>query len=150
MPNDGAHPEGMEDRQQASTEELTVDECLELLASTTIGRIAVAGPDGPPLVVPVNFVLEGDVVVFRTAPGAKLDALRRHRASFQVDWIDPLHPVRWSVLVQGLAFEGSAPDVELEPWEGGPKRYWIRLVPSAITGRRLVLPSIGVDGRGYR
>jgi nitroimidazol reductase NimA-like FMN-containing flavoprotein (pyridoxamine 5'-phosphate oxidase superfamily) len=141
----------MEERpSERITEELSVDECLELLSSATVGRIAVAGPDGPPLVVPVNFVLDGDVVVFRTSPGTKLEALRRHRASFQADWIDPLHRTGWSVLVQGLAFEGSAPDVDLEPWEAGPKRYWIRLVPSAITGRRLSLPSVELDGRGYR
>ena len=146
-----AHAETMKERpEQSTTTELTVEECLELLATASVGRFAVAGPAGSPLVVPVNFVLDGDVIAFRTAPGAKLDALRRHRASFQVDWIDPLHRTGWSVLVQGLAFEGSAPDVEVEPWDAGPKLYWIRLIPSAITGRRLTLPAVDLDERGYR
>ena len=146
-----AHPDGMEDRSEHSTtHELTVDECLELLATASVGRIAVAGPDGPPLVVPVNFVLEGSVIVFRTAPGAKLDALRRNRASFQVDSIDPLHRTGWSVLLQGLAFEGSPPEVDPDPWESGAKHYWIRLVPSSITGRRIALPTVELDPRGYR
>jgi hypothetical protein len=133
------------------TEELSVEECLELLASASVGRIAVAlGPDRAPLVVPVNYVLDGDMVVFRTAPGAKLDALRQRPASFQVDWIDPMHKVGWSVLVEGLAHEGAPAAVDPEPWEGGSKHYWIRLVPTTITGRRLALASVDVDGRGYR
>ena len=45
--------------------ELSRDECLELLGAVSVGRIAYATDDGP-RVLPVNYVLEGDSVVFRT------------------------------------------------------------------------------------
>ena len=71
---------------RTTLEPLTREECLELLATASVGRVAVALPGGPPLVLPVNFALDGDVVVFRSDPGSKLDALREHPASFQVDF----------------------------------------------------------------
>jgi nitroimidazol reductase NimA-like FMN-containing flavoprotein (pyridoxamine 5'-phosphate oxidase superfamily) len=129
---------------------LSVEECLELLATASVGRLAVAQAGRPPLVVPVNFALDGDVIVFRSDLGAKLDALRQEPASFQVDWIDPLHHTGWSVLVQGFAYESSPVDVEVEPWAGGPKQHWVRLFAGTVTGRRLTLTLAEVDERGYR
>ena len=131
-------------------EPLTREECLELLATASVGRVAVALPGGAPLVLPVNFVLDGEVVVFRSDPGSKLDALREHPASFQVDSIDPLHRTGWSVLIQGFAYETSPADVELEPWDAGPKAHWVRIFPGGITGRRITLPNVELDPRGYR
>lgn len=55
-------------------EELPRDECLRLLAPLAIGRFAVTTPDGSPLVVPVNYVLDGEIVVFRSDPGLRGDA----------------------------------------------------------------------------
>lgn len=43
-------------------EELDRVECLRLLATQSVGRIAVARPRAAPLVVPVNYVLSGDTV----------------------------------------------------------------------------------------
>ena len=75
---------------------------------------------------------------------------REHPASFQVDCIDPFHRTGWSVLVQGFAYETSPADVEVEPWDGGPKAHWVRIYAGGITGRRLTLPQVGPDPRGYR
>ena len=47
--------------------ELSRDECLELLGAMSVGRIAYTTDDGP-RVLPVNYVLEGDGVIFRTVP----------------------------------------------------------------------------------
>lgn len=129
---------------------LSREECLELLATASVGRVAVALPGEPPLVVPVNFALDGEVIVFRTDAGSKLDALRDQPASFQVDCIDPLHRTGWSVLVQGFPHETSPADVTVEPWDAGPKEHWVRIFPGAITGRRLTLRDIPTDERGYR
>jgi nitroimidazol reductase NimA-like FMN-containing flavoprotein (pyridoxamine 5'-phosphate oxidase superfamily) len=135
-------------------EELEHDECLKLVASLSIGRIAVTVEDfDAPLVVPVNYVLDGDVVVFRTGPGAKLHALRDTPVSFQVDLIDPLHRTGWSVLVRGIASEATGKEVEhlvVEPWAPGDKHHWIRVLPTAITGRKIRLPDVPWDTRGYR
>jgi nitroimidazol reductase NimA-like FMN-containing flavoprotein (pyridoxamine 5'-phosphate oxidase superfamily) len=140
----------VEDHRHPTSEVLGLAECLELLRSCSVGRLAVAEGDGAPLVVPVNFVLDDDVIVFRTDVGAKLDALRRHPASFQVDSIDPVHHTGWSVLVRGVAYESSPAAVEREPWDGGPKRHWVRLFPGSVTGRRFVFEVDDLDGRGYR
>lgn len=133
----------------AVLEEIPRDECLTLLRTMSIGRIAVASPGGPPLVVPINYAVDGDDVVFRTDPGTKLDLLRGLPVSFQVDLIDPFHRTGWSVLIQGMAVETGPADVDLRPWADGPKQHWIRITPGVITGRRLLLPECPVDCRGY-
>ena len=136
-------------------ERLSREECLQLLASLSIGRVAVAEPGGAPLVVPVNYALVGEVIVFRTDPGSKLEALREHPASFQVDFIDPVHRTGWSVLVQGIAYETSKAEIEVTPWDGGPKEHWVRIFPERSPGgafaSRRCRPSIAAtcepDGR---
>ena len=134
----------------AALDELSRAECLELAAGHRIGRLAVKLRVGSPLVVPVNYVLDGEVVVFRTAPGSKLTALRERPVSFQVDEFDEAHSTGWSVLIQGVGIEVEPPeDVEIEPWAPGAKDHWVRIVPSSITGRRIRVPAWPVDGRAY-
>ncbi len=135
----------------ATLEEIPADECLRLVAAFGVGRFAVALPGQPPLVVPVNYILDGEVVVFRSGPGSKVEGLRAHPASFQIDLIDPFHRTGWSVLLQGVAHEATAAEVahlELTPWVGD-RVHWVRLVPSTITGRRIALAEVTVDLRGY-
>jgi len=133
----------------AVLEEIPRDECLTLLRTMSIGRIAVASPGGPPLVVPINYAVDGGDVVFRTDPGTKLDLLRGLPVSFQVDLIDPFHRTGWSVLIQGMAVETVPAEVDPRPWAEGPKQHWIRITPGALTGRRLQLPECPIDCRGY-
>jgi nitroimidazol reductase NimA-like FMN-containing flavoprotein (pyridoxamine 5'-phosphate oxidase superfamily) len=45
-------------------EDLSIDECLELLRTHQFGRIAVV-IDGGPVVFPINYAIDG-AVVFRT------------------------------------------------------------------------------------
>jgi hypothetical protein len=133
-------------------EELVRQECLDLLSACSIGRVAVPVAGDGPLVVPVNYVLDGDVVVFRSDPGTKLTAVQLGPISFQVDQLDFLRRTGWSVLVRGLAYEAThweTDHIPLDPWAGGDKHHWVRLVPSSITGRRIRLPELLLDGRGY-
>ena len=46
--------------------------CVELLHTVVIGRLAWATESGDAVVVPVNFIVVDDDLVFRTAEGAKL------------------------------------------------------------------------------
>ena len=138
--------------ENTSLEEIPREECLELLNACPVGRFAVATPGAPPLVVPVNYLLDGDVILFRTDPGEKLFQLRGSPVSFQVDQIDPHRHAGWTVLVQGVAYQATPSQVEhqaLEAWAPGDKTHWIRIVPSAITGRRIRLPQLPTDGRAY-
>ena len=121
--------------------ELELDECFILLGEHRVGRIAVVDRDDMPFVVPVNYVLSGNTVLFRTHPGTKLDALRRRPVAFQVDSIDEVRRTGWSVLIQGVAHDASPSDhlgADPEPWiDAGP--YWIQIVPRFISGRRFQL-----------
>jgi len=142
-----------DDDHRASTDldELTREECLALLAVHSVGRIAVIGDDNMPFVVPVNYRLSTDTVVFRTDAGTKLDALLRHPVAFQIDAIDPLERTGWSVLVRGIAHEVTPQELEsvhVEPWVG-PKAHLIQVVPRSISGRRIRLPSAGYEPGGY-
>jgi nitroimidazol reductase NimA-like FMN-containing flavoprotein (pyridoxamine 5'-phosphate oxidase superfamily) len=127
-------------------------ECLDLLASQSVGRLAISPSEGPPLIFPVNYALvEGDIV-FRTDPGAKLDGLRQAPVSFEVDSIDPVHHSGWSVLVRGVAYEATADEIghaPVEPWTPGAKQHWVRLLAVEVTGRRIVLSPYHPEPRGY-
>ena len=54
--------------------ELPHDECIELLAQTGFGRLAVSPPDWrtPPVIRPVNYVFDrsSQSIVLRTARGS--------------------------------------------------------------------------------
>lgn len=132
--------------------ELSRHECLELLRSHEVGRLAVATPGASPLVVPVNYLVDGDAIVFRTGTGSKLRALRGTPVSFQVDELDPIRRTGWSVLVRGWAYETTRWEIEhlpLEAWAPGDKEHWIRIVPDALSGRRVMLPDSSADLGGY-
>jgi nitroimidazol reductase NimA-like FMN-containing flavoprotein (pyridoxamine 5'-phosphate oxidase superfamily) len=136
----------------SALEHLSREECLVLLAGRGVGRFAVAVPDASPFVVPVNYVLDGEIVVFRSGPGSKLRALRGSPVSFQLDEIDPVHRTGWSVLMRGRAYEATHWEVghlDLTAWTPDEKSHWVRLVPDAITGRRIRRLDGFVDLGGY-
>jgi len=135
------------DRRRARWQELTRSECFELLASEHLGRVAVIDERGP-VMFPVNFVLDRHTVVFRTGAGAKLSAASLHRrVSFEVDRADPATHAGWSVLVRGEAVEvtdqaelARLRALPLEAWAPGARGHYVRILPAAVTGRRIVAP----------
>jgi uncharacterized protein len=138
----------MRTRSDNRLEILGRDECLRLLATDDIGRLAVVVANTP-LVVPVNYALDGDAVVFRTDPGTKFDQGPRARASFEVDSFDRRERRGWSVVATGRLEEVTPFDaatfervrrLDVDPWVGGEKAHWMRLVPDHVTGRRLAGP----------
>lgn len=141
-----------DDRPVGELTELDEAECFRLVATLEVGRIAVAGTGLAPLMLPVNYVLDRDMVVFRTDEGSKLLALLENPASFQVDLFDSFHHTGWSVLIQGAVEEVDPEqlgDLSLHPWAPGRKVHWLRLLPAVVTGRLLHLPPFVVDQRGY-
>lgn len=146
------HAQGLAYRDDGNLVELDVDTCLGLLAGHEVGRLAINDDPGP-MVVPVNYVVEGGAVAFRTTWGSKLEAAEHHRpASFQVDHFDVERRIGWSVLVRGRLHEVSDPDeldrldeLSLRPWAGGDKAHWVRVMASAITGRWIPIGSDGDD-----
>ena len=134
-------------------EKLEVAECWELVRSHSIGRFAVNRARVSPLVVPVNYSVEdGPSIVFRSGAGEKLNAATEGIVGIQVDEIDPLHHVGWSVLVEGSArwlYEEQV-DVGVQAWAPGVRPYVVRITPTRVTGRRIRLAQADTDSRGYR
>jgi len=135
----------MNDGQEARLKILTRDECIELLQSHPLfGRIGYV-VEGVPVILPVNFVVDGQSVVFCTAKGSKLSWLSSHaRVAFEVDHGRPLDRSGWSVLVHGTVHEITEP-AELEALRQGPlhswavpsAEHWVRITLDEVSGRRL-------------
>jgi nitroimidazol reductase NimA-like FMN-containing flavoprotein (pyridoxamine 5'-phosphate oxidase superfamily) len=141
---------------RTDVEVLEREECLRLLRSAPVGRVAVEVPDGPPLVVPVNFLLVGEYVVFRIDVGTVFrQTFRSERPiSCQVDSFDVVTRTGWSVLVGGPASEledWEARPLTLRPWAAGPEVHWVALRIEVVSGRRLLLPELPgwPDRAGY-
>jgi len=123
---------------------LNRDECLRLLASTTIGRVAVS-IGALPAVFPVNFVVADGDVIFQTTQGTKLAlAVENHVVAFEVDAIDAFSHSGWSVLVTGEASVIDAPHelvavrrLPLLAWAFPDRASFVRVKGDVITGRRL-------------
>lgn len=124
---------------------LSSAECLQLLGSRDLGRMAYNDPEGP-VVIPVNFVLDGDTVIIATSPHTDLGRRHAHAGTvaFQVDEIDQQAHSGWSVLLRGTAEAVDYAELPASyhsrpaPWAGGVRTLYLRIVPSNITGRRLL------------
>src|SRR5262249_6633125 len=116
--------------------------CRRLLADEEIGRVAVV-IGATPMILPVNYALDGNDIVFRTMPGSRIHVGRGH-AAFEVDEFDREKQSGWSVLVTGRLEEVTkyqSADLEhvkhldVTPWARGERNVWMRLRPNFITGR---------------
>jgi nitroimidazol reductase NimA-like FMN-containing flavoprotein (pyridoxamine 5'-phosphate oxidase superfamily) len=118
---------------------ITPDECLELLATTDVGRLAI-GQGGSVDIFPINYALDGRAILFRTADGTKWRDGPGADVAFEVDELDAEHRTGWSVVVHGR-LEPLTPEMEGEvspmPWAAGAKPHVLRLVPHTIAGRRI-------------
>ncbi len=153
------HRSGQHQSSEGRVDELPREECLELLAAHGLGRLAVVMGGQAPMIRPVNYLYDrpSASVVFRTAPGSKLHALRRATsATFEIDGIDHDAGMAWSVIVEGVTAEVDQPNelarlegLGLRPWAPGPKRHWIQIRAWTISGRRIVLADDALsEGRG--
>jgi len=124
------------------------EECLRRLRQAQVGRVAFVD-QGEPVILPVNHGVDGDAVVFRTAPGAKLFAAdSEFPVAFEVDGFDVDRRAGWSVVVRGAAttVEDQADIARLtllgvEPWADLTERKnWVRIRAYSVTGREVVHP----------
>ncbi len=129
---------------------LSEEECLELLRSHDVGRLALSD-HGQPLIFPVNYAADDRAVVFRTAPGIKLTESPMTKVAFEIDEVDLAASTAWSVMVQGVAYEiTSAVDslserlreLVVQPMAPGERRSWVAVMRHEISGRRFRLEPI--------
>src|SRR5690242_17975301 len=115
--------------------QMTERECRRLLAAGGVGRVAFNAPGGPHI-VPVNYVVLADTIVFRTTPCSLLGTVGwGHRMALEIDHVDHERWRGWSVVAAGLA-ELVDTDEELslirtfwdpQPWAGGQRLLYIRM-----------------------
>jgi uncharacterized protein len=121
--------------------EIDRDECLRLLGTQRVGRIAFVDDSGPD-VLPVNYVMDGDdVVIATTGYGAIARASTGARVAFEVDDLDEYTESGWSVVVRGRANRESPFDQSTErphPWADGTRTYLLRITNASVSGRRLI------------
>lgn len=124
--------------------------CWGLLRARQLGRLAVSIANHPDL-FPVNYVVDAESIVFRSAEGTKLAAaLLGQGVAFEAD--GEYEGLAWSVVVKGHAreIEGleqvfAAEQLPLYPWESSPKSRFVRITAHDITGRRFLLGPRRVD-----
>lgn len=126
--------------------ELPESECLILLTTTTVGRVAFVNDEGQQL-VPVNFAVIDGVIYFRTLSDGLLAQLAQGHAdvAFGVDHHDDTYRDGWNVTVKGQAslVEDRATintvlsHGRLRPWAGGTRSLVIRVSIDTIAGRRV-------------
>ena len=134
---------GTESWFQGHLQELSREQCFELLLSRSVGRVAFTTPDGPE-VLPLNYVVHEETVLFRTSPHSTLGRqLQLATAAFQVDDIDDFTESGWSVLLRGTVHPVDVDDLppadqRPRPWASGLRPLHLRLRPTSVTGRRLL------------
>lgn len=133
-------------RPDAHLETLSTDECWQLLAKASVGRLAVSIENRPDI-FPVNYRLDEETIVVKTAAGLKLAAATLGQGvAFEVDSLNEMAHTGWSVVVRGNAEEIEqleelldADRLLIEPWAGGPKNRYLRITPTDIEGRRVAI-----------
>lgn len=125
--------------------ELDELQCLDLLSAGMVGRIAVCTPSGPHI-VPVNYALHGDAVVFRTTPYSILGTHAwNQRIALEIDHVDYESRTGWSVVAAGSGEMVEDPDEltairtwwDPRPWAGGGRHLYLRLRWDSLTGRKI-------------
>lgn len=137
------------------SEVLPIAECRRLLAVAAKhhhhGHLGIP-TDGAPVVLPLDFGVDGADLVLQVGDGL-FHRLDGRLVAFQVDsatadpgWTSDAGGGRWSVLVRGLALEvgpdgagGGAP----HPRVAEPGARLVRVRADVVTGRRLGTPDGG-------
>lgn len=139
-------------------EVLSETDCRRLLQAHQMGIGRIAFDDGLPIILPINYIIDADRIVFRSDDGAKLQAAREglHMA-FEIDnasvgaasagpSASPLPLVRgwWSVLVRGRSSVVADADeaaylrlARLQPEAGGLRTTFLAIAIDQVTGRHI-------------
>ena len=118
---------------------LSHEECWDLLREAEFGRLAFRMSDAVHL-VPVNYAVDEDRLLFRTAEGDKLLGVVMHPdVVFEIDDYDERSA--HSVVLRGIARrleedeEHRADEIGLRPWLGTVKYNVVEIRPTSVSGR---------------
>lgn len=120
--------------------ELKPEVCWERLRSQEMGRLAYHLVDEVHI-VPVNYLADGERLLFRTSPGSKLLGITMDQdVAFEIDGTGEGGTV-WSVVARGraTALEGdearSIDALPLRTWVDIPKSVVVAIEVTEVTGR---------------
>lgn len=124
--------------------ELSPAECWKLLRASDYGRLGYH-LGGQVNIVPINAVVDGERLVFRTGEGSKL--LGIHMSDDVVYEVDDITgDAATSVVARGSARvlsgveEEQAEALPLAPWSPTWKSTFVAIEVTGLTGRRFPLP----------
>jgi len=126
---------------------LDTNKAWDLLAGQRLGRLAVKSDVGLDI-FPINYAVDGETLVFRTAEGTKLSSLISYSlVCFEIDsWTEE---VGYSVIIKGHAAPITDPAeiaraeaLRLKPWVPTVKTIFVRIYVSEISARKF---SFGLD-----
>jgi len=128
---------------------MSVEQCYELLPTVPVGRI-VFTENALPAIQPVNFMVDGTDVVFRTSRGSKVAAAARSAVvAFEVDTYNDSLTQGWSVVLIGRAQAVVDPDervrlaeLPLRSLVGDTGSTFIRVIPEIVRGRQVTSPGL--------
>lgn len=125
--------------------ELDPKECMTLLRTGQLARVAIATAMGP-RIIPVNYRVHGDDIVFRTTPYSLLGTYAGDsELAVEVDHIDERAHQGWSVVALGKAQRVDDIDEmtriwmrgDPEPWADGSRNVYLRLFVREVSGRKV-------------
>lgn len=118
-------------------------ECWDRLSEQQLGRLVTRVGDVMD-VFPVNYTVDGESLVFRTAEGSKLTEVTiNDEVLFEVDEYTATDD--WSIVVRGSAHRlddadevAAADRLPLDPWIPTVKYNYVRIRPASLSGREFV------------
>lgn len=95
-------------------QQITDEQCVEILSHATSGVLALMGDDGYPYAVPLSYAYHDGCLIFHSAQaGHKVDAVRRcPKASFCVVEKDEVHPAAYTTYYRSVIAFGHIEVVE--------------------------------------
>lgn len=131
--------------------ELTPEECWDMLREEEFGRLAYLLVDEVHI-TPINYAVDGDTLLFRTAEGNKLLAVvMGAEVAFEIDRYS--EDRARSVVVRGSARllpedeAHRAENVPLRPWVPTLKYNVVEIEPKVVSGRAFALSRPWLDLR---
>jgi nitroimidazol reductase NimA-like FMN-containing flavoprotein (pyridoxamine 5'-phosphate oxidase superfamily) len=134
---------------QREIEELSRQDCFDLLAQETVGRLVYIDDLGP-VAEPVNYAIVGETIVLRVEGGSKRQAMAQTTLAFEVDHIVTDDRSGWSIVIRGRGKEVPLEDVPALlhefrqmgvepplPLPSGVHKVWLRITITSLSGRRL-------------
>lgn len=126
--------------------QLSTEAALELMGTEQLGRVVVRRSDDMDI-FPVNFVVDGGAIYFRTSEGNKLFSLSLNNdVLFEADYVDLDNHDAWSVIVKGTAEVlqdaaaiHHADSLDLTPWLPTLKYNYVKVTPNSVSGRKFHL-----------